>query len=86
MGTCHQATLYVSESKCAPQVKVAAGCLPGGRAFQGWGCYVRKSNGEVIQTTDAPPITLDGIESCYTAGITESISGISPYECSDGGT
>ena len=77
---CHSFSIAVSSEACGTYRDVPGGCAPSGVANTGVGCFVRKSDHEVIITSVAPH---DGqsLESCAEAGVA---TGNVPY-CPDGG-
>ena len=81
--TCRPAQLTVWQTKCGASMTIMAGCIPSDSVTDGWGCYVRLDDGQIVQT-EASPMSLDGFTSCIDAGLT-NVHGYFYAQCADGG-
>jgi hypothetical protein len=83
-SSCRTTQLVVFAPSCGPSKTVAAGCVPKDSVTTGWGCWVRGSDGTVIESLDIPS-SIDGLKTCQAVGLTTTIGYYTP-QCPDGGS
>jgi hypothetical protein len=52
--TCFPAQVVAAPAVCGPYERLMVGCVPGDLGTTGWGCFMRKSTGEIIFSQVAP--------------------------------
>jgi hypothetical protein len=80
---CRPAQIVVYSYACAKPVTISTGCFPKDTITTGWGCWVRASDGAVLESTDSP-VVFDGLKSCAADGLTSHYGYFSP-NCPDAG-
>ncbi len=81
--TCSSITLLVSPTACGTSEAITVGCLPTDMVTNGWGCFVRLSDHEIIFTL-LSPLSAAGLETCTEAGLAPGLGNPGPGDvCSD---
>ena len=83
LHTCRPGQIMEFTPPCGAMTTITAGCLSKETTTNGWGCWVRNSDGEVLQTLDVP-LSFSGLQTCQEAGLTADYGFFDP-QCSDGG-
>ena len=80
---CRTPQIQVFAPNCGASVLTAGGCVKKDSASTGWGCWVRLSDGTILESLDNP-VTHAGLETCQAAGLTAEFGYYAP-SCPDGG-